>query len=463
MKNGLWLLPSRRRIFSLKRFFDAAKETGMSTGGMVLVNKDEYEEMKSEYRALDLPKGWSIEPVDAGSVAEAMRAIWPKVQNLDWIGGLCDDHVPITKNWDTELIKDINGWNVVSSDDAWQAPKRIHGATVWSGELLRSLDGIYPRGFKHFFVDDVWENLGRSTNCWSVRMDVVVRHMHATKERKSDSTTEHIGKFWDHDEKTYRTWTRDIRPQSIEKIIELQESHGLKIFRPNLDGVSVYIATPCGDEKYDRRYTRSFENTTSMIRQCGGQVDWGEAPGTADLPMARARLFGAFLRSPHTHMMMIDSDMGWAALDVIRMLLAKRDFVAAAGPKKKYPIQFAFNLSNNAGDQLPILAEGDTHLLEVTEIGMAFTLISKSCAERMAQSFPELEFVTEGGQTEHDVFAPWIINKWRLSEDFAFCRRWRSIGGKIYMLPTVRLTHTGTHTWEAAVSDYMGVAKEAAQ
>jgi hypothetical protein len=457
MKQGLWLLPSRHRIPSLKRFFDAAKQTGMTTGGMVLVNRDEFEKSFIEYATLELPANWHIEPVDANSVAEAMRAIWPKVQHLDWVGGLCDDHIPATQNWDTVLIDQTVGWNVVSSNDAWQAPKRIHGAIVWSGELLRTLGGIYPPGFKHFFVDDVWESLGRATNCWRVDMSVLVRHTHATKTKKSDGTTEHIGRYWSQDEATYRAWMQKTRPESIDAIMNLAEKHGVSVFRPKLGDVSVYIVTPCGDEKYDRRYTRSFENTTSMIRQCGGQVDWGEAPGSADLSLARARLFGAFLRSPHTHMMAIDSDMGWSALDVIRMIMLKRDFVAAAGPKKAYPIRFAFNLSDDNQEQLPFIEEGGTQLIEVTEIGMAFTLISRSCAERMAQAYPELNFQTENGLTEHDVFAPMIVNGWRKSEDFAFCHRWRKIGGKIFMLPSVKLSHTGSHTFEASVAEYIGV------
>jgi hypothetical protein len=226
--------------------------------------------------------------------------------------------------------------------------------------------------------------------------------------------------------------------------------------------MSIYLATPCGDGKYDRHYLRAFENTTNMIRQSGGRVDFGELPYIADIGLARAKLLGAFLRSPHTHMMMIDSDMGWNALDVIKMATLRRDFVAAAGPKKSYPIRFAFNVSNDGKTDSPIIEEGGTQLMEVTEIGAAFAMISRACAERMVQGFPELAFFADTGQTEYDVFSPMIVNQWRKSEDFAFCHRWRSLGGHIYMLPSVRLKHSGGHTFEAAVSDYIGSREEAA-
>jgi hypothetical protein len=32
-----------------------------------------------------------------------------------------------------------------------------------------------------------------------------------------------------------------------------------------------------------------------------------------------------------------------------------------------------------------------------------------------------------------------------LSEDFAFCHRWRALGGKIWLDTASKLTHTGAH------------------
>ena len=56
--NGLWLLPSRRRPESLTAFFKAAVDTGMKTGGLVLIQKDEFDDLKDLYTAIQLPDGW---------------------------------------------------------------------------------------------------------------------------------------------------------------------------------------------------------------------------------------------------------------------------------------------------------------------------------------------------------------------------------------------------------------------
>ena len=34
-----------------------------------------------------------------------------------------------------------------------------------------------------------------------------------------------------------------------------------------------------------------------------------------------------------------------------------------------------------------------------------------------------------------------------LSEDYAFCQRWRDIGGEVWLDAAARLTHTGPHAF----------------
>ena len=106
--------------------------------------------------------------------------------------------------------------------------------------------------------------------------------------------------------------------------------------RPDLKGVSLYLGTPSGAGQFDRRYVHSLMQTVDMVRSAGGEIDWGEMPYCADLSYARDRILGAFMRSRHTHMLMIDDDMGWSPHDVLRLLNTRLDCWWGR-PKKNVP------------------------------------------------------------------------------------------------------------------------------
>ena len=223
-----------------------------------------------------------------------------------------------------------------------------------------------------------------------------------------------------------------------------------------LAGISIQIATPAGDRKYDREYVKAFHNTACVLIECGAKIDWIEFPGCADLSLARAKIFGSFLRSDFSHLFLVDSDMGWHFDDVIRLILSKKDFAAVAGPKKTAKLELACNNCTDEGDLLPIEQDPETGMVGCTEVGAAFVLITKHCAESMADFYQDLVFDGDDGVKEYAVFDPMIVGaskKRRLSEDFAFCHRWRKIGGKIWLLPDVSLTHAGRAVWQGALKD----------
>ena len=50
-----------------------------------------------------------------------------------------------------------------------------------------------------------------------------------------------------------------------------------------------------------------------------------------------------------------------------------------------------------------------------------------------------------------------------MSEDYAFCRRWREIGGRIWADLNIRLTHSGAHAYTGdPMSLFRPAAKRAA-
>lgn len=212
---GLWILPSRRRIVKLSNFFRHAMENGMTTPGVVLVQKDELQELKTFYDSLIIPSNWQILPTNADGMGDKYREIWPAVKNLDWVGIGCDDLRPETREWDSILLASINGRNVVSCNDGQQGNLRMSGITIFSGALLRAMGYIYPPNFWHTCVDDVWEDIGRSTGCWTYVDTVTVKHDHPFVNQKIDPA-----KADDTTSKSYGQQERDLHALNLWKNTE---------------------------------------------------------------------------------------------------------------------------------------------------------------------------------------------------------------------------------------------------
>ncbi len=229
----------------------------------------------------------------------------------------------------------------------------------------------------------------------------------------------------------------------------------------DLSNCHILIASPIMDGRVDFVYHNSIIRTKTLLEQLGAKVQTLATKYCADVYLAREKLFGAFLRIPEaTHMLSIDSDMGWDEKDVVTMLLLKKDFLAAVGPKKLYPITFAYNLSDDNFKQLPMVHEIETNVAEVSEVGGAFVLMTRECCQKMADSYPELQYHGDHDVIEYGIYDPLYIHSddgsliRRLSEDYAFCYRWRKIGGKVEVLLDVTLQHVGNHTFIGNLLDY---------
>lgn len=232
--------------------------------------------------------------------------------------------------------------------------------------------------------------------------------------------------------------------------------------RVDLSPFNLLIATPMFGGQPDDTYNTSLDNTKQLIRQYGGKVENFKTKFIADIAYARSALFGAFLRNKeYTHCLMIDDDMGWQPEDVVWFLLLKRDFLAAVGPKKVYPPEYAFTMIGDEGKPITLTHELETNIATIPYVGGAFVMLSRNCIERMASAYQDLQYLSATGETEFAVYDPIIINddkgekRRRLPEDYVFCYRWRAIGGEVEVKMDVNLTHTGKHTFKGNLYEYL--------
>lgn len=445
----MWLLPTKGRPHQVGAFFDRWRKTAANTPGILIVNADDCPDV---YSLVALPSNWKIVVVNSTCVADAVNTVLLTLQDQEWVGLLCDDLSPESMEWDRLLVEQSKPWNIVASANGSQE-QRLHGALVYGGDLLRAVGWMYPPGIKHSFHDDAWELIGE--RCLNIvkAESVMVRHLHGGTV---DETGRKRNSYWNDDEKAWLKWRAAESNNTIKRVLTLIGEHGGVVEPPDLADRSLLIISPCYSGTFNRIFLRSLQKTLDLLRALNIKVDFSDAPFIAEPGYARALMLGRFLRSPSTDLMMIDDDMGWDPRDVLRLLNARLDLIAVAGPRKIDVPAVAAHITREDAQAVLTHPSGG---MSLTEVGAAFMMISRVCAEKVVAANPDLTFDAEHGAIEHDVFRNLIVmregKRVRLSEDYAFCHRARQVGIRTMVIPDIALEHAGSKVWRCSLNDIL--------
>lgn len=204
----------------------------------------------------------------------------------------------------------------------------------------------------------------------------------------------------------------------------------------------------------------------------------------------RARNYVAdeFIRSDFTHLMFIDSDIGFNANDVITMLAISTqyggeenstyDVITSVYPKKsiawekvyeaarkssvknpfeleKFTADFVFNPAERNQDTFQL-----NEPLEVSEAGTGFMLIPRYVFDKYKETYPEYSYKPDHVRTDsfdgsREIMAYFHVdfdqNRRLLSEDYFFCRKVRDAGMKVHICPWVDLNHVGSYIFKGSM------------
>lgn len=190
---------------------------------------------------------------------------------------------------------------------------------------------------------------------------------------------------------------------------------------------------------------------------------------------ARNGIANAFLRdAPCTHLLFIDADIAFPPLLVPRMLAANKDVVCGVYPVKGLrldrimaqpagtPPEVAEAASLDYAVKFAPGSQADASgLVEVEYGATGFMLIKKQVLARMAEAMPELRYryayINEEARENFAFFDTAIDPETRdyLPEDYAFCKRWRDLGGKIHACLLGRLSHVGSRVYAGEFATYL--------
>jgi len=135
-----------------------------------------------------------------------------------YLASMGDDMVPVTPGWDRLLIREqeVIGGGFTYPDDGRR--NDIPEMCVIDTRITEALGWMCEPHLTHWYVDNVWRDLGTGAGCLSYLPDVTVRHLHPNVPGgdKPDRTYNDAAESYDSDLAAYQRWrlyrmARDIR------------------------------------------------------------------------------------------------------------------------------------------------------------------------------------------------------------------------------------------------------------
>lgn len=233
--------------------------------------------------------------------------------------------------------------------------------------------------------------------------------------------------------------------------------------------VKVFLATPMYGGMCTGHYSRSMMHVPTTLLSLGYDVGFNFIMNNSLVQCARNMLADIFLEDETaTHLMFIDADIGFDAMDIVHMVKADVDVIAGIYPRKEInwtKVREAIaagvpdeELPQHTGTLVINLLEGlDTQEVKVTEpveiraAGTGFMLIKREVLLGLKDKVNT--YISDEGKTMYEYF--YLKNdpktNKQMSEDYAFCHLCREHGYKIYAAPWARFTHTGSYIFQGGV------------
>lgn len=256
----------------------------------------------------------------------------------------------------------------------------------------------------------------------------------------------------------------------------------------------LFVATPMYGGQCVGMFAKSMADLSALCTHHGIHLQLYFLFNESLITRARNYCCDEFMRSDCTHLMFIDSDIGFNPHDVLGLLAlqsddSEYDVIGGPYPKKciswekiklavdkgmadenpnnleKYVGDYVFNPKGN-NKAIPI-----NEPVEVLEIGTGFMMIKKSTLQKFSDDFPSYRIVPDhvrsaefDGSREITMYFQAEIDpktKRYLSEDYWFCQKIQELGMKTWFCPWMVMQHVGTYIFGGSLADLASIGASA--
>lgn len=135
-----------------------------------------------------------------------------------------DDHVFLTKGWDTIMMAELEamgGTGILYPDDK----RRNDVPEIWltSADIIQALGHFAEPTCKHYYLDNTWADIGRHAGCLKLCADVVVEHRHYSTRNgyQYDELYQQTERLGSEDAQAYQAWRHEKMDTDVAKVQKL--------------------------------------------------------------------------------------------------------------------------------------------------------------------------------------------------------------------------------------------------
>jgi glycosyltransferase involved in cell wall biosynthesis len=210
----------------------------------------------------------------------------------------------------------------------------------------------------------------------------------------------------------------------------------------------VLIGTPSYDGRIDVWYANSLVGTVKMSYEKNIFIHAIYTSYDSLIQRARNSLFRLALEGGYDDLFFIDSDAEWQPEWVFRLLERPEPIIGGALVKKN---------DKDEGYTVKLIDKNlkwseDKKIIEVDGVGTGFMKISRFALQKL---WDMSDKYTSEGEEHRMICDIKVENGDLISEDYIVCNKWKSLGYKVWLDPTITLNHIGTKKFKGDFQSFI--------
>jgi len=209
----------------------------------------------------------------------------------------------------------------------------------------------------------------------------------------------------------------------------------------------VLIGTPSYDGRIDVWFANSLIETVKQAEKKGIFVHAIYTSYDSLIQRARNSLIKLAIDGKYDDLFFIDSDTEWEPEWFFNLLERPEPIVGGALIKKTEKEGYTVKLIDKK-----LKHSEDKKLIQVDGVGTGFMKVSKFALDKLWKMSDEY---TSEGEKHRMVFDIKVENGDLISEDYILCNKWKSLGYKVWLDPTITCNHIGIKKFKGNFENFI--------